>query len=710
MDRAFGSNNGHPSTVTPQVLPLDAANGVAILDPIEGSRFEIYTNPTADLTDAAPSRFHFPVDTAVQIDANEFTVPVTANFLVRDETGQLITDCADREVVNLPKNEYHIELTGAPMKLYVAVDSAVRLIEENDAVVIDAQQSPCYLGVRSFHEKPAGTIDVPDTPSGLMDGVSLLGSALKTLSPERSFPTLRGHPPLLNPASEFSKPSGISRPNTDVQIVVPTERQYIYGAASLAYYLGAELIPGKHPRIITSGEEFELSRSRFHQDVNETLEQLLFFDCVARTEGYYQVNLYERNQLESSLELDYAALYDQPLSERTAAFLGVDRAKISDYIPEWDLTADIDPTYTNVQALPFLVNNLSFIRVAGDNQDEPEAGEAPDDISDLLRTTSDDQEGTEQAGHEPGIFTPEETESVEHVHIGDGYPLGSSKATIETFYRRLDQPELPDDAIRVQVVCNDEQMRAEDAVESIYGDRELLDFDISVHYNLTCSELRAVLSSTTDFLHYIGHVDDAGIRCTDGVLDVQDVDEVRVDAFLLNACRSYSQGMELINSGGLGGIVTLGDISNTPAIAVGRTLARLLNQGFPLRAALLVAKENSLSGYQYLVVGDGRLQLAQCIYGLPWTVDVEDIRADQYELFVRTYAVKGYGVGSLMSPGFDTGGERYLRPGTSKRFSLDEAELLDLLDEGNHPVQYDGSLYWSSDIVSGSSVQLWSQD
>jgi hypothetical protein len=691
MDHA-DSPHTQPGTTSPSVSGLGESEGLYVADPIEGVRFEIYTNTEPALTTADPDQFYFPVDTATRVDATKFRVPVTGNPIIRNSDGQLVTDCAPRETVNLQSGEYHIELTGAPMKLYLAAHSSIRLEQGEHQVTIEVDQPPCVLGVRSFHDNPAGTITIPDTPDALQDAVSLLGSALKTHSPERSFPTLRGHPPLIEVGDSFNKPSSIRSPETGVTIVIPSEFKYIFSITSLAYYLGAEVVDGTNPRIIADGEEYPLPRENFHTAVNERLRQLVFLDCLTRTEGYYDIELFERKATADVLELDYNDLYDSPLAVRTAAYLETDLEQYREYLPEWDLTVDIHPTPSRISTLSFVANDLALIRTPEQwKQQEAEAL---------------DPESTSTPTAGPDAFTPREAPSIEHVHLGPGYPLGSCKATQTSLKRRIERPEPADETIHVDVICNDDRMREEEVVESIFGERDFLEFDTTVHYNLSTEELAAVLATETDFLHYIGHVDDQGILCTDGYLSVDDVQTVNVEAFLLNACRSYDQGMQLIERGGVGGIVTLGDVSNRPAVQVGRSLARLLNRGFPLRAALLVAKQESLSGHQYVVIGDGQLQLAQCVNGLPWVVEVNGETTEGYDVNVKTFPVKGYGVGSLMAPNIGSNNERYLRPGTTHSYEVSESELQELLDGDNLPIRKRNRLFWSRDVLDGDSVRF----
>ncbi|MDS0243177.1 MULTISPECIES: hypothetical protein [unclassified Haloferax] len=580
------------------------------------------------------------------------------------------------------------------MKLYMGVEGSVRLRRDEQELHISVSSSRVTLGVRSFHENPAGIVYIGDDPEDLMSGVSLLGSALKTLSPERSFPTLRGHPPLIQFGDSFSAPPEIKRPDVDIQIVVPPTRTNIFSVASLAYYLGAEVVPGSSPRIIAGGVEYPISEGQFEQEVNRLLRQLVFLDCITRTEGYYQIDLYERQELEKHLTLPWCDLYDRPLEERTQTYLDVEYETVKPYIPTWGLTADLSPQLTNAQALPFLANDLALIRVS---ESECEwIPPTPDNVSDLLRGSCD---RTTRTTDSENIFTPTEAETLEHVYLGNGYPLDSSKATIESYYRRLDRSTPSTTDIQVHVVCNDDEMSDEEVVESFYGVRDMFDFDVELHYGLTTCQMRELLSEPSDFVHFVGHITENGIQCPDGYLDTHSLAEVNTKAFLLNACRSYEQGMELVRKGSLGGIVTLAEVSNTPAVRVGRALARLLNHGFPLRAALAVAKKKSLTGYQYIVVGDGSLQLVQTETGSAMTVEVERLEGDVCDVSFRTFPTPGYGVGAIMSPNIDTDGLRFLHPGSTKTFEIAIAELHQLLSQENLPVEMDGHVYWSDEFI-----------
>jgi hypothetical protein len=237
-----------------------------------------------------------------------------------------------------------------------------------------------------------------------------------------------------------------------------------------------------------------------------------------------------------------------------------------------------------------------------------------------------------------------------------------------------------------------------DIVEAVYGSREDLPFDVDVHYGLDVAELKSVVQSEVDFLHYIGHIDDAGFECADGRLDVRMLRDAGPDSFLLNACQSYDQGRALIDAGSIGGIVTLSDVVNSGAVEMGRTLARLLNRGFPLRSALEIARGESAVGDQYIVVGDGGLSIAQNEHGTPVVHWIDRVADDRFDLTYKGYPNRRHGMGTILIPYLNGVDDYYLSSGEIGSFDLSRDELHELLARDEFPIRVDGRLAWSSEI------------
>ncbi|MFT4922831.1 MAG: hypothetical protein ACI8XM_002050, partial [Haloarculaceae archaeon] len=233
--------------------------------------------------------------------------------------------------------------------------------------------------------------------------------------------------------------------------------------------------------------------------------------------------------------------------------------------------------------------------------------------------------------------------------------------------------------------------------DDVYGSREKLPFEVDVRRDLTVAELRETLQERTDFFHYIGHTDEEGMECADGKLDAETLEENAVGAFLLNSCNSYGQGLGLIESGAIGGIVTLNEVVNDKAVSMGGLIARLLNAGFPLLAALDVAGEESIIGGQYAVVGDGGMEVAQAAGGSPYVVDVS--KSEQgYALCMSYYATDSFDIGSVCTPHLADKDNYSIVPGRSAEYHVSEEELVDFLGMENMPVKIDGDLKWSYSV------------
>ncbi|MFC7133484.1 MULTISPECIES: hypothetical protein [Salinibaculum] len=678
--------------------PLADRGGLEIIDRIERRRYKLHTPAAVSPTPVDPESFRFPVGQAVAVTTSELVLPRVVGVYVRDDTGSMVAEVEHLDSVSLPAGTYTLELS-TQIKTYIRVEGPLEIAADFSQTRIGLPESSrVAIGARSRHKRPADTITTTTDPRDMMAAVETFGSALKTADPERSYPTLRGHPPAVELGETLDIPSGIERPDTGIRLELPPTLPAIYVAAPLAFYLGAELEPGTEPRLVTTtGFEHTFSRDRFEREVEHALKQVFFLDCVTRTEGYYEIDLHERNAVEPHLDLDFEALYDQTLAEQVETYLQVPYELLADHIPQWRLTTHVEPTPDAIEQLPFVIDDLSVIRTA-ETDSQPEPSITPelnreftrDEV--ITRSTATSPETTERS-----FVQPESTGALEEAWIGESIPIGASKLTIDAFENRLER-ETTDGDITISIVVNDERMNEEeDLVDGVYGDRDNLPFDVSVHRNTTVAELRELLTRRTGFLHYIGHTEQDGLECADGKLDVRTVEETGVDAFLLNSCNSYEQGLSLIEAGGIGGIVTLNEVINEGAVKMGETIARLLNSGFPLRAALTIARDESVLGGQYIVVGDGGMTVTQAATMTPNLLEIEK-SGSKYEIHYKTFATDNAGLGSVVIPYFEHVEEYFLSSGEIGTFRLDESGLSRFLELEQVPVRVNDNLFWSRSL------------
>ncbi|WP_396612905.1 hypothetical protein ACH9L7_06465 [Haloferax sp. S1W] len=648
---------------------------------------------------ADETRFWFPTDAAVCIETSGFETTGPREIIVRDSFGTMVAQAGHGEDIELEAGTYSLELFTS-VKAYIQVTSSLRIEANTDRTKVEfSDEVPVYVGARSYHRSPAATITTTDDPRDLMRAISTFGSALKTTSVERSYPTLRGHPPLLEVGDKLDIPTGIEPPDTGVVIEVPPKLEYIVVAAPLVYYLGAKLEPGQTPRIVSDDFVHELDTPQgFEAEVERVLKQTFFLDCVTRTEGYYQVDLHERSAVETRTDLDFTELYHADSGERLGSYLEISFDTLSDLMPEWKLTTHVQPRSSSLELLPFVTDDLAVVKtpqVRTVTADEFVAESVNDFLRDetFTRSTSTSSDPVQDT-----FIKPERAESAEQAWIGDGAPVGASKPTREAYKNRLTRTA-KEGAIDIVVVCNDPEMSTEgDVVDEVYGSRAELPFDVTYHEQLTTDELQQVLSESNDFLHYVGHIDDDGFECADGKLDAKAVDSTGADAFLLNACRSYEQGLSLIDSGSIGGIVTLDDVLNVSAVEVGGVLAQLLNMGFPLQTALNVVQRNSDINQPYTIVGDGEVSISQTASGMATICEVETVDKC-YELTFKTYPTVESNIGALVKPAVAHNDEHYLLSSDEAVFELDREELEHFLQLEQTPVFYRSELYWGCEFL-----------
>jgi len=680
--------------------------GLRVLDTVEQLQYQLFTPERVSPTPVDASSFRSPVGNGVRVETEAVEVHSGVAVTVRDVGGEMLTQVEQFEPESFGEGEYIIGLS-AQVQTYLEVSGPFEIQPGmvQTRCVFDGTTA-VDIGFRSRHTQPATTVTTTDDPVDMMAAISTFGSALKSTSPERSFPLNRGHPPQVELGETLDIPAGIDPPDTGISIEIPPTPETVYPVGTLAYYLGAELVPAQTPRLVTNnGFEYSFDYPRgFESDVEQRLKQLFLLDCVARTEGKHRIEMHERTVLDRRLDFDWAALYEQSLARRLESYLSVPYEVVEDQVPEWRLTVHVEPTAETVRQLPFVVDDLAVIRTADspttvtatESAGEPTRGTRTDDV--LTRSGSVGNRSTAGQDKEMSFVEPERTDSLEQAWIGDDIPIGASKLVAEAFENRLDR-EVTEGDISISIVVNDSRMSEErELVDQAYGDRENLPFDVSVRNGLTTAELRETLREDRNFLHYIGHIDEAGFECVDGRLDVATLEQTGIDAFLLNACNSYQQGLSLVRAGAIGGIVTLAEIINDRAVGIGETIARLLNTGFPLRAALTIAREEHILGGQYIVVGDGGMTVSQSRSQTPTLLDITPLD-DCFEMTIQTSVTDTMALGAVYSPYIGDNTTYYLSSGTIDTFRVSGDELTEFLDLENVPVRFDdGSMYWSHDL------------
>lgn len=724
------------SEIVPQFESLVGQSGLHIYDPIEDIRAVLFTNTQIDPTKSTTSDFVFPVDSSTEITVQRLQTPNLIGVWVRDMEGNLIHAFdKDETETNFPHDDYLLEFSGLGIKIYTLVEaSGIHVTLTEDSVTLDfSDETTIKVGARSMHNQPARKLTTTSKPSDLMRAISLFGNAMKTWSPERTFPTLRGHPPLLELDSTCQIPDDLEPPDTGIEISVPAEYSYLYPVSSLAYWLGATVQKGD-PALIVGKEQYQLgrgdayqedsSRKAFENHVRDILQFTFLLDCAVRTEGFYEVDLDARRTVkESNISLDFEKLYESPIDERIQTYLELDHS-FNELVlgigrPGWRLTADVQPDPMRAPTMPFLARDLAIIRCPEGADLECSTENAANGLQDVFSRSSNYATGLTRGGgasiktrssftHDPSnqpedngrIVGLPDTKSMSQAWIGDGFAIGAAKASTKSYLQRLEHHSKDRSGININVVVNDEEMADEASVSEIYGAREYLEFDIDLRENLSTEELAGVFESDTDFVHYIGHVDPEGFDCRDGYLEANQLGNVSADTFVLNACASYEQGQRLVDRGAIAGVVTLEDVINSLATKVGKTVARLLNYGFPIGSATELIQETIFTGSNYVVVGDSNASLTQSNVPVPTVARVALAENDGFNITLETYASWNFDVGTMIQPYLDSCNQHYIVPGELDTWHVTADTLDKYLDLSTIPVLGQGNLFWSDEVTA----------
>ena len=639
-----------------------------------------------------------PPETTVSGTTTELGFPPYRATVRSVTSGERFDLSGGTRSLRLPPDEYLVRVQGN-VAVQVRFDGEGTLsIPEYERLVLSfPAPTPVEVGFVARVPEAVETVTVPRTPHGVATALSTLGAGNRTGTPDRTFPTMRGPSPRIafgatDVPAEVSDRAG----RTGIEIAVPPELRYLFVVAPLATYLDADvtLVDSGPPVLRADGESWTLPRfPAFPRRVADLLRRVFLLDCLAREAGPYGQSC-DQTVLLPEVGLDAETVYPLPLAERVSAYLSAPFERVSDRLPDWHLSMYVKPTFDHVGTLPHLVSDLPYVFL-------PDATDLGSDEW-LDRSLSDFYRGPgERAG--PGdvasidLVRPSLGPGRTHGWLADGVPIDVYKATTEAYANRSAFYDAADEPLSVIAVLNDSRMREEhDNAAARYRERaEELNIDMEVREDLSVDELASVFESRHDLVHYIGHCETDGLRCTDGALSASSVSESNVQTFFLNACGSYYEGMELVRKGSVAGGVTFNEVLDSHAATVGTTFARLMIRGYCIERSLDKARRRIMTGKDYAVVGDGTHVLTQSSALVPADIELERLGDEEFRV---TYRIDGPRFPGATHHCFlrEDDGVSLLR--TTEEYVVDCAELGEFLSYCEEPIVYEGDLRWVEEI------------
>ena len=692
-----------------------------VRDTISNQQYRLLSSEPIETQRTEYDSFPGPVTDALVIDAVDVRISTPYGVIVRDTDGDIETILGfdgSSQTYTADDSTHGVELQ-APVKSHLHIDGPFECRHTSAGISIDLSQSRhTVLGARAWQCYPRETITVSDSPDDLREAISYFGDAILTTSPERSFPTLRGHPPRLEIGDTFDVPDSLSKPDEGITITVPPTRSALLTVAPLAYYLCAPVEDGQEFTIrLSDGFTYCPSYEDLSDAVWSVLTRCFYFDCLVRTEGLYPIDLQERHEFEaiSDSGLEYATLYDEPLAGRTQTYLQMEDDVITDALPAWPVSALLEPGSKALEALPYLVYDLAHIRPA-----DPPRYTGDEARRHALKSFSQGAQETRSTslvfGSREEFVDVPETESQQTIWVGDGIPLNASMFLLEGYENDsvvtddTSASATPSDAspseLDITVVCNDATMNREQAgIEAMCTPRDDFPMALSTHTRVSTDELQRILETGTDYLHFIGHATTEGLQCVDGTLDVSTIAKSNVELFFLNACQSFQQGKRLVEHGSSGGIVTYSDVSDRYALETGWLIGRLLNAGFPVGVCLSIIRTTTPVGGQYTLVGNHAAKLLHPDGVAPNLLRITE-HPDGYELELTAYAAgpPEYTAGATVTYALDAV-DRYSLVPSTVTVDVEWDELEEFLSYSDAPVVYDGRLQSKADFFEAIGHQ-----
>lgn len=598
---------------------------------------------------------------------------------------------------DFPDGCYLLQFDGA-IVTYVSVESGYRLesdvAADNVTLTLDDSQ-PLTLGFRSQEELPSLTLTIPKTAQGAAAAISTFGEAHKTDTPDRSYPSMRRHPPLVEFDDELNAqdlPDRLSEPS--VEIHLPDSLESVFPATPLAFYLDAEVNvrSDRVPSIVTSGtyHEFE-NPDALHLEISEILRQVFFLDCLVRNSGPYGMDLQELALFEE-LPFDPDGVYPLPPGKRLAEYLAIPFEKLSDRLPDWPLTVSIEPTWANISALSYLAHRMALVL--------PPESESVDmrsflDQSMAGRIRSETTHNTPLSLDGSKIVDPSQSIGLMHGWMAEGITVDGFNTSPEAFANRARFLNTSN-PLSLLVILNDRDMGLESStVLKTYRERgEFSSSDVHFFEDVNSDELAELLEGSFDFLHYIGHCAAEGIRCSDGYLSPSELSECNVQTFFLNACKSYRIGEELVRLGSIAGAVTIGDILDEQAMKVGAIFSMLICSGHSIERSLWMSRTQAILNRQYTVVGDGTHTLTSSRDVIPTVLQVSKEGPDGYRTRLISSSPNYHGsiYQAHTSPKPVLCGNEIDQVISEERFEW-------LLSNSEQPYIYDDDFFWPDELL-----------
>ncbi len=537
----------------------------------------------------------FPVDYCSETSIDGLTVSARAAYLIDLEDIESVR-CAGYGRHRIKGNRQAVVLETGD-RLYVSPeDDCVLEFTAGKARLL--AQGPCRtMASVGIKRKCMYTMTTGGYVESLFKCISSLCAIKDKLSPWRSHPFFRQDLPDI---SLLPAGAGASQdtPVSPIAFRLPPDLRYLYAVAPLSYYLGASVDIGDSPSVDLRGEPVDLPAGsrQFEQWAGRMLGRSFQTDCAVR---YSAANGKRLAGIDVQAILGYAPeeIMLMGMPDRFRLYMGGLRSSGRAF-NTWHTAAYVDPVPSGIGIMPFMMRSLSAI-YAPAGSPVAERDVVTLSVRDYQAQRAPLMRGCQDAAET--VLLPSLYSAQDQLWFSGGCPVDASPSSIGALRNGRQYPR--DRAMpEVCIVCNDSPMLK----ESLLIQRQLDGIaSVEVRANLSRSDLLHTFTEGFDVLHYAGHCERPGLKCPDGYADLSLAEESNVPFFFLNCCSSYIHGTRLIEKGSVCGIATMFRVIDEAALDVCDSFYRMLAYGYPVMTSYLGARECSVTGKEYLLIGDG---------------------------------------------------------------------------------------------------------
>ncbi|MDI6897715.1 hypothetical protein [Methanocella conradii] len=425
--------------------------------------------------------------------------------------------------------------------------------------------------------------------------LSTICTAGRLNSPQKSNPLYRRPPPLIRVSDVAFDKRAVERERFSFHL--PPDYRFLYPAATLAYYLGASL-EADGAAFIELGSGGRILLPNFPEIelwMGDMLRRTFYLDCAVR---YAVASGGALNGLDVRKALGRPAVDVFYMRPDERLLLYHDAGPNLDELPVWHMAAYLDPVPESVEALPYLLHSLSAI-YSPRSSPMTERSLVSLSVNGFLGRQGVALPGVDKG--ERSVVVPSLMPARSQLWFSEGYPVDAVKATPRAFMNSQRYPRKK--KVRVGIICNEADMSEEvDVVIEALSDAASA---MQVFWGLDVSGFSRVFARGFDIIQLIGHCDERGFKCRDGFAKARDIEENNTPMFFFNSCSSHAEAAKLVDKGSACGVATFYRVLEEAAVDVCRNFYLMLGAGYPAYMAIDAARECSVLGKEYILIGDG---------------------------------------------------------------------------------------------------------